>query len=259
MNFFNNVVTDMDKIEQEFLGPDYNYIKFINSPKKLGMSSDGSMKALTKDVEGIVDYVELLISGGGKASKTGKPLGDRFFLKTGGQCKDYKTGKLVQRDMYINNVPDGNIPLLSELSGMQFTEFEGLIPGIFSNLDALNPLKLFSAFMEGEHPLCAEVKLETIDGNNNKKAKTAFVPISELKSLESSGDIPKSTVSSEMQKALSNEVSGKEGFINIGDLNRNLFDLVERKKKYKFDGFSNTYIIGISLLLLFIAYRAMKK
>lgn len=259
MNFFNDVVTDIDKLEQEFLGPDYAYYKYINSPNALGMSGDGSMKALKNDVEGIVDYVQLLISGRGRGSKTGKPLGDRFFLKTGGQCKDYKSGKLVQRDMYINNVPDGNIPLLSELSGMHFTEFEGLIPGIFSNLDDLNPLQLFSAFMEGEHPLCAEVKLDTIDGNNKKGTKTGFVPISELKVLADKGDIPSNTVSSEMKKALSDSVNGKEGFINLNDLQQNISHLLERRKKYKVDSFTNVYIIGLSMLFLYIAYKAMKK
>jgi hypothetical protein len=259
MNFFNDVVTDMDKIEQEFLGPDYAYYKFINNPSALGMSGDGSMKALRNDVEGIVDYVQLLISGRGPGSKTGQPLGDRFFLKTGGQCKDYKTGKLVNRDMYINNVPDGNIPLLSEVSGMQFTEFEGLIPGIFSNLDALNPLTLFSAFMEGENPLCAEVSLETIDSNNNRSRKSGFIPISELKTLENKGDIPRNTVSKAMMNSLQNEVNGKEGFINLGDLKHNVMSFIEKKQKYKTDSVTNAYIIGVALLFLYIAYRAMKK
>lgn len=259
MNFFKDVVTDMDKIEQEFLGPDYKYYKFINSPAALGMSGEGKMSALSKDVEGIVDYVELLISGRGKGSKTGKPLGDRFFLKTGGQCKDYRTGKLVNRDMYINNVPDGNIPLLSEVSGMQFTEFEGLIPGIFSNLDAINPLKLFSAFMEGENPICAEVSLETIDENNKKSTNHGYIPISELLDLQNSGDIPKNTVTGEMKEAMTKQISGDEGFINMGDIKDSIEQLVERKKKFKVDSFTNVYFAAISLLLLYIAYRAMRK
>lgn len=259
MNFFNDVVTDIDKLEQEFLGPDYAYYKFINSPAALGMSGDGSMTALRKNVEGISDYVQLLISGRGKGSKTGQPLGDKFFLKTGGQCKDYKTGRNVQRNMYINNVPDGNIPLLSEVSGMRFTEFEGLIPGIFSNLDALNPLQLFSAFMEGEYPACAEVKLETIDTNNKRSTKSGFVPISELRVLESKGDIPKNTVSKEMLKVLNDTVSGKEGFINIDDMKQFMYNNVERRNKYTVDTFTNVYIISITLLFVYIAYRVMKK
>lgn len=259
MNFFKDIVTDIDKVEQEFLGPDYEYYKYINTPKNLNMSGDGNFGALKNDVEGIVAYVELLITGRGKASKTGKPLGDRFFLKTGGQCKDYKTGKLVKRDMFINNVPDGNIPILSELLGQQFSTFEGLIPGIFSNLDAINPLELFGAFMEGESPLCAEVKLKTIDGNNKESEKTGFVPISELKTLADKGDIPKNKVTTEMKNALNKSVSGKEGFINVSDLGYNIKELIEKKNKYKSDKFTNIYIMGLSLLFFYIAYRAMRK
>lgn len=259
MSFFNDIVTDVNKLEQEFLGPDYNYVKFIRSPSDLGMSSDGSMRALKNDVAGIVNYVEILIGGGGRASKTGKPLGDRFFLKTGGQCKDYKTGKIVTRDMYIDNIPDGTIPGLSELSGMKFTEFEGFIPGIFSNLDAINPLKLFGAFMEGENPLCAEVSLPTIDENNNKSTQSGFIPISELNDMGFS--------SPEMKKALEDSVN-KEGFINLNELKyyKDNMDDSENKNEninkivtYKHDTFSNLYIISISILLLYISYKFMKK
>tara|TARA_Y100000780_G_C13694281_1_gene420781 strand:+ start:5049 stop:5801 length:753 start_codon:yes stop_codon:yes gene_type:complete len=250
MNFFNDVVTDMDKLEEEFLGPDYNYIKFINSPDDLGMSSDGSMKALKNDVEGIVSYVELLISGSGRGSKTGKPLGDRFFLKTGGQCKDYKTGKLVQRDMYIDNVPDGTIPGLSEITGMKFDEFKGFIPGIFSNLDAINPLKMFSAFMEGEHPICAEVSLPVIDKNNNTSKQSGHIPITELKELSSSYVTP------EMRDALNKSVN-KEGFVNLDEISNLIYN--KKENSLKQDAFSNIYLISISLLLLYISYKFMSK
>ena len=51
----------------------------------------------------------------------------------------------------------------------------------------------------------------------------------------------------------------KEGFINLGDLKYNVMNFVEKKKKYKTDTLTNAYIIGITLLFLYIAYRAMKK
>lgn len=257
MNFFSDIVTDMDKLEQEFLGPDYNYIKFINNPNELGMSSEGSMGALKNDVEGIVDYVELLISGSGRGSKTRKPLGDKFFLKTGGQCKDYKTGKLVQRDMYIDNVPDGTIPGLSEMSGMKFTEFEGLIPGIFSNLDAINPLKLFSAFMEGENPICAQITLPTIDQNNNSSQQSGYIPITEIK------EISPGLVTPDMNKSLNQQVNNTEGFLNLNDLihNDEYREYIKNGKDntYKQDSFSNIYIVSLSFLLLYITYKFMNK
>ena len=35
----------------------------------MGMSSDGNLGALVKDAAGLVNYVELLVSGTGEASK----------------------------------------------------------------------------------------------------------------------------------------------------------------------------------------------
>ena len=71
-NFFEKVATDVDNVEENMLGPDYEYYKHIRSPGELGASSDGSMGAMAKDVGAIVNYVELLVAGGGAASKTGK-------------------------------------------------------------------------------------------------------------------------------------------------------------------------------------------
>ena len=89
-NFFEKVATNMDNVEQEFLGPDYKYYKFIKSPSELGMSGGGSMGDLADDIAGIVNYVELLVSGEGRASTTGGPLGDKFFLTTGVNVKMFK-------------------------------------------------------------------------------------------------------------------------------------------------------------------------
>ena len=129
-NFFQSVVDDAEKVEEELLGPDYKYYEHIKTPEELGMSDAGTISALGKDINGIINYVELLVTGRGDANKSkgGRPLGDRFFLKTGGQCKDQATGKLVDRYMYIDNVPDGAIPFVSSGIGYKFTTFEGLIP-----------------------------------------------------------------------------------------------------------------------------------
>ena len=52
----------------------------------MGMSPGFSLGALATNVNGLLSYVEVLISGTGNASVTGKPLGNKFFLKTTGQC-----------------------------------------------------------------------------------------------------------------------------------------------------------------------------
>ena len=70
------------------LGPSYDYWKSIKQPSEMGMSPGFSLGALATNVDGLLSYVEVLISGSGNASVTGKPLGNKFFLKTTGQCSE---------------------------------------------------------------------------------------------------------------------------------------------------------------------------
>lgn len=70
------------------LGPSYDYWKSIKQPSEMGMSPGFSLGALAKNVDGLLSYVEVLISGTGNASVTGKPLGNKFFLPTSGQCSE---------------------------------------------------------------------------------------------------------------------------------------------------------------------------
>lgn len=185
-NFFQSVVDDAEKVEEELLGPDYKYYEHIKTPEELGMSDAGTISALGKDINGIINYVELLVTGRGDANKSkgGRPLGDRFFLKTGGQCKDQATGKLVDRYMYIDNVPDGAIPFVSSGIGYKFTTFEGLIPGILSDIDKINPMDMFKAFSQDSEPACREITLETIGKDGNVGSETRFLPLDEIAVIE---------------------------------------------------------------------------
>lgn len=70
------------------LGPSYDYWKSIKQPSEMGMSPGFSLGALATNVDGLLSYVEVLISGTGNASVTGKPLGNKFFLPTSGQCSE---------------------------------------------------------------------------------------------------------------------------------------------------------------------------
>ncbi len=69
-----------------FLGESYDYWKSIKQPSEMGMSPSFSLGALATNVDGLLSYVEVLISGSGNASVTGQPLGNKFFLKTTGKC-----------------------------------------------------------------------------------------------------------------------------------------------------------------------------
>lgn len=183
-NIFQEVLTDAQGARERFLGPDYPYYKYIETPSAIGMSDRGTLSALGKNIDGLIAYVELLVSGGGKASATGRPLGNRFFLKTGGKCTDTSTGQEVDRYIYINNVPQGNIPFISSGIGVNFSEFRGLIPGTISNLNAFNPMLMFQAFLAGSKPDCQEITMETIDIYNNRSTESNFVTLVDIRNMD---------------------------------------------------------------------------
>jgi hypothetical protein len=226
-----------DEGDSSFLGPSYEYWKNIKQPGQMGMSPAFTLDALSADVTGLLSYVEVLVTGSGNASKTGKPLGNKFFLKTNGKCReltiekwkkeqdedkqwdiDYnkvdvdlknktisedeatkkknelsalkkkreedrtkKDNKIVDRWIYVNNIPDGRIPFISSGSdGSSFSDLRGLIPGAMGNLSALNPAPLFKAFVTGSTPDCAEITLETVDQSNTKRTEKRHLALMDV-------------------------------------------------------------------------------
>ena len=181
---FQEVLTDAKGVEEKLLGPDYPYYKNIKTPTEIGMSSNGTLTALGKDIGGLIQYVELLVSGNSGASSTGKPLGNKFFLQTGAKCVDTTTKEQQDRYIYINNVPIGNVPFISSGMGVNFSEFKGIIPGMMGNLNALNPFAIMQAFMSGTTPDCQTITMQTIDINNNKSSETHFVTLVDINNMD---------------------------------------------------------------------------
>ena len=168
-DFFNKAAENTVELEKQIMPEPYKYYKFIRTPKEMGMSTKGGMKELQDNVASLVSYGELLISGKGPAG-TAVPLGNKYFLKTGGQCNatdDKEKPEIVDRYVYVDNVPRGNIPM-SENSFIKFQEFKGLIPGMLQDIEDINTATLFRGFMEEEHPRCREYNLP-IRGNDNKE------------------------------------------------------------------------------------------
>ena len=100
-DIFSRAMDDVDQLQEDLLGPDYNYTKQIKSPEEMGMSSKGSTTAISNNISGLIGYTQVLVTGSGNASKTGGPLGDKFFLQTGAKCKDKKTKESVTRSIYV--------------------------------------------------------------------------------------------------------------------------------------------------------------
>ena len=191
MSLFDDLKSGNSKSSQ-FLGPNYPYHKYIKMPSDIGMSAKGDLKTLGKDIDGLIAYVEVLVTGKSNASATGGPLGDKYFLKTAAKCKpkDGSTSSSdssnneVDRYIYISNVPDGNIPFISSGLGVNFSDFEGLVPGTLSDLNALNPMYMLQAFTAGSTPECQEITMETIDASNNVSSETQYVATMDIKHMD---------------------------------------------------------------------------
>ena len=238
-NLFEEVLTNAKATEEKYIGPDYPYYKYIRTTAEMGMSDEGSMKALGNDIDGLKNYVELLVSGSGNASTTGQPLGNKFFLKTGGKCVDTSTGQDVDRYIYINNVPVGNVPFISNGLGVNFTEFKGLIPGTISNLNAFNPMEMFQAFLAGSKPDCQEISLETIDIYNNKSTESHFVTLFDIQNMDPCIFPDKTNPKTKDQC--------RETFSNL------------TVTESKYDNLTKLYFASLGILATYILYKIMVK
>jgi hypothetical protein len=247
-NIFQDVLSDAGGVQDSLLGPTYPYYKNIKSPSQIGMSDKGTMRQLGSNVDGLIEYVKLLVSGKSKASKTGGPLGNKFFLKTGGKCIDKskkEPNNQVDRYIYINNVPNGTIPFISSGMGVNFSDFEGLIPGSMGNLEALNPFTILQSFMSGATPPCQEITMQTINANNSKSSETHFVTVTDIQNINPC------TFSNKK-----NPVTGakcKEAFVS-GGVSENA-ESVEMPD----DILAQLYFAGLGVLGVYILHRFMEK
>ena len=183
-NLFEQVLNDAQGVQDKLLGPTYPYYKNIKTPSQIGMSDKGTLQALGADINGLVQYVQVLVTGNSEASTTGGPLGNKFFLQTGAKCVDTASKKQVDRYIYVDNVPAGNIPFISSGLGVNFSEFKGLIPGTMSDLKVLNPFGIMQAFMSGSTPPCQNLTMQTIDIRNNSSSESHYVTLTDIKNMD---------------------------------------------------------------------------
>jgi len=239
------------------LGDNYPYWKYINSPSKMGM--DGNRNSLTADVKGLMAYSDLLISGQSRASATGHPLGNQYFLNTGGQCcisKDSSGNCIEQVDryMYINSIPDGSIPFIQNDMSSDSNAPKGLLIGILEDLEVLDPFALFDAFTSSSNPTCMQITLQVTDTSNNVSQDTQYVAESDVNKIS-----PCKFTDSKYNKTnpFNNKKCG-EAFSNI---NNAYFDEDSQSldRYYPTDPIILLYFILIFILGLYIFYKISYK
>jgi len=249
---------ELSNLEQEYLGPDYSYYKKIKTPAQMGMGTRGTFNQLATDIDGLVNYVEVLITGRSKAQTKPIPLGDRFFLKTGAQCKS-SDGTLHDRHIYVDNIPYGNIPIISSALGTNFTEFEGLVPGAIEKMNDLNPMHFMKAFMVGSEPPCSNITLSTVDVNDNASFASNYITDSDARDINPCNF-----------KNKINTVSGdkcQEGFQQRSLLDfEKIFNRTDRPAlvlSHRTEAYQaiikNTYYGSLTILLCYLLYKLITK
>ena len=171
-----------------FMGPSYNYVHHIASPTDMNLKVTGNMWDFGNDIAAIGDYIAVLIAGESRANNYPyRPLGDSFFLPTVATCTDVNadsSNNQVQRSIYVNNIPTGNVPMLSGIAGEDFRDFRGLIPGIAQNLEDLNPIAFARQLFAGGSPDCQHVVLPTIDSSGEVIDASGYITNVDLSILD---------------------------------------------------------------------------
>ena len=228
------------------IGGDYPYQDNIRSPSNLRMNDTGTIQQLGRNIERIKEYVYLLTSGKSKASATGGPLGNKYFLKTGATCKAVDTcvpdesgvAKCDETDryIYINNVPDGKI-------GMG----RGLIPGAIEKVSILNPSGIFRAFKDSSKPECQRITMQVIDNKNNSKPYSNYVTLGDIKDIDPCWfNTPEYNKTNPITKE-----KCKEKFQNPVGANAEVF--------MPDDTIDQLYFAGLAGIGIYIFYRIMEK
>jgi hypothetical protein len=270
----NSATSQISALVKALEGPDYSYIKAMATPGELGAGiKAGDVNA---DLNAINDYVNVLISGKGPArvGDSNQPIGDRYFLNTGAKCKGVtiegdcakkKSGcpvvaegdaGLVPRFTVINNIPSGKssiFPTKLSSTGTAFDSFEGIIPGIVSDVMDFDPAAMFSAFLLPPYPQCAEVDVQVNTGagvkggtDYNFESVKRYVILSDIDRQD-----PCIFTSKE------NPVSGekcKEGFANFKDLHKHH---APSKAIIPKDPSVRLYLLLISLLGSYLLFKML--
>jgi len=126
-------------LETDIVGPSYSYADNIPTTDSLGVGSDGTFSQLGTNAEAIGTYVGTLVD-------SSTPLGNSFFVNTGGTCTS-KDGSLQSRYNYVNNVSNS------------------LLGGILGDIEGLDPLYIFHAITADSSPPCDCYQCPTTTGS----------------------------------------------------------------------------------------------
>lgn len=245
--------SQLENIEEDILGPEYPYYDNIKTPNDLNIVPDGGWDNLANDVGGLISYVEVLVDGKSKASNTGQPLGNKFFIRTPSKCmSNDSSNSMVDRYIYVNNIPQGNLPFISQGMDADITDLRGLIPGLMENINVLNPVSIFKSFTLGPTPPCRPLEMQVIDASNNITYETHHVLDEDIREMDPCLFIYNNN-------RFPNPVTGKtcrEAFQNI---NPGKYYSTQNFDAMPSDILVQLYYISLALLALYLLLKLCQK
>ena len=135
----------------------YSYGKQIPTLSQVGIGPNNGFQTNLVRTNA---YSNVLLWGYGKVGNVNmSPLGNAYVMNTGSKCTDKKTGKQVDKQTYINNIPSGS--MFGAQTGMM-----GLVPGILEDVADLNPDAIFDALESDISPVCQEVSVIVRNNQN---------------------------------------------------------------------------------------------
>ena len=242
-NLFQEILNNPQGVKNKMSANDFQYYNTIKQPSGLGMSSASNLDAFKADVNGLTEYVNLIFSGNSTASKTGKPLGSKYFIQTGGKCMGIDSKKEEDRYIYINNMPLGKTKISNDL-GMKGNK--GLLPGAVDSLNSINPFSAMKVFLGGEKPPCQQITMETIDINNTNSSEMHYVATMDI------ADMNPCSFPDGVNPVTNNKC--RQGFTNKRDN-----DNSDMSVKLPSDPIVQIYYAGLAGIGLYVLYRLMEK
>lgn len=221
----------------------YSYIKAIKTPSEMGMSDKGDLKTIETDINGLISYVKLLVDGPSSASRQNNgPLGNQFFVKTNATCNLTTNGisTSVPRSIYIDNLPKGGI---DAPPGANLPDFRGLIPGMMSGMNALDPSRISESISNSDEPECIQVTLNVVDSSYNIIPETNYVTVTDASYIDPC------SYTKYVNPVTNVKCNGKEAFTNHSEL---LFSEIEN------DMVSQVFITSLGVLSIYIIHLLVK-
>ncbi len=151
-------------------GKPADYSAMIRTPEALGVGDSGDISQVFTNAAAVGSYVQQLT--------TGPLLGNASFAETGGMCKA-PNGSVIPRWSYVNNRMRGADVLpenMTRVLGGSADAFNGIIPGMFGDIKALNPVTPLNALILDGIPPCKAYSCPvTNEDGSNERYETKFM------------------------------------------------------------------------------------